>query len=555
MHIRCVATVAAATACSQAQWLFWAIHGLCDGSPLEAKWTALMRPRLLRASLRVCGLEACEKVVLWALWAMDPLMEQMANFNKGMASFASRASRVTKSHVREAKGTRVQEGDINDEMKSNFQVMQATYEKLLHGFMEASRDRFSKLEKAVNRIDGQLGRIADKLLSRKIESSRDSFNLGSARAILRSGRIMNNGRNEEIAEESNNSPRERKDEKKGIPVLEDIEGGRIQILDKTISMAYILVHQCYCNKTDTAILNPKYELWTHQYNLLRNAIMASVDTTIAPMVASATSAQQAWVSLNTTYTNSSQTLIYSLRHALVKIVMDNKTVTEYIRAIKSAADELLVVSSPLNNGELIVNLNSELGPEYKDKITPCNGFSLEKDKRKAIVCNKTLKSENGKARTATACEGKVCGYSEERRPQVTTKYPNEETKKKKEQTDCHPKLCPPSVQRTLFLNNESSETSAKPNGMDDLDPKEVTYKKVLYDVLPKVLPQALNDVLPKIIPQALNDNLPKVMPTFLKKAMHQNVYNVHGTAFDFANIKDKTEEVDNKDSEAVIGRF
>ncbi|KAI9194227.1 hypothetical protein LWI28_004143 [Acer negundo] len=50
---------------------------------------------------------------------------------------------------------------------------------------------------------------------------------------------------------------------------------------------------------------------------------------------------------------------------------------------------------------------------------------------------------------------------------------------------------------------------------------------MLYDVLPKVLPQALNDVL------------------------HKNLYNVHGTASDFANIKEKTEEVDNKNFEAT----
>ena len=54
---------------------------------------------------------------------------------------------------------------------------------------------------------------------------------------------------------------------------------------------------------DTTILNPEYKLWTRQDNLLRNAIMASVDATIAPTVASATFAQQAWVSLNTTYAN------------------------------------------------------------------------------------------------------------------------------------------------------------------------------------------------------------------------------------------------------------
>ncbi|KAI9197006.1 hypothetical protein LWI28_028949 [Acer negundo] len=133
----------------------------------------------------------------------------MENFNKGMASFTSRASRVTES-----------------------QVMQATYEKLLNRFMEASQDRFSKLEKAVNIIDGHLVRIADKLLSGKIGSSRDLLNLGSARAILRSGRIVDNGRNEEIVGEINNSPRERKDKEKWIPVQEDIEGGRIQIPDE-----------------------------------------------------------------------------------------------------------------------------------------------------------------------------------------------------------------------------------------------------------------------------------------------------------------------------------
>ncbi|KAI9159748.1 hypothetical protein LWI28_001538 [Acer negundo] len=140
----------------------------------------------------------------------------MENFNKGMALFTLRASRVTESQLREAEGMRVQEGVIEDEMKRNLQVIQVTYEKLLNGFVEASQDRFLKLEKAVNIIDGHLGRIADKVLNREIGSSRDSLNLGSARSILRSGRIMNNGRSEEITDKSNNSPRERNNEEKGI---------------------------------------------------------------------------------------------------------------------------------------------------------------------------------------------------------------------------------------------------------------------------------------------------------------------------------------------------
>ncbi|KAI9152984.1 hypothetical protein LWI28_004047 [Acer negundo] len=69
---------------------------------------------------------------------MDPLVEQMANFNKGITSFTSRALRVTESQVREVEGMRVHERDIKDEMKRNLQVMQSMYERLLNGFMEAS---------------------------------------------------------------------------------------------------------------------------------------------------------------------------------------------------------------------------------------------------------------------------------------------------------------------------------------------------------------------------------------------------------------------------------
>ncbi|KAI9180359.1 hypothetical protein LWI28_003946 [Acer negundo] len=147
---------------------------------------------------------------------------------------------------------------------------------------------------------------------------------------------------------------------------------------------------------------------------------------------------------------------------------------------------------------------------------------------------------HGKAYQTESITDDQVGYE---LPGVIPNLDNQETKKKKEQIDSHSKLCPPSVQRTLFLNNESPKTSAKPNGMDDIDPKKVTYKsicgmmtKVLFDVLLKVLPQAvvkdvlpnkgtekkkntskvitkvLYDVLLKVLPQALNDVLPKFLP-------------------------------------------
>ncbi|KAK0574437.1 hypothetical protein LWI29_023705 [Acer saccharum] len=101
----------------------------------------------------------------------------------------------------------LKEGDLEDEMKTNLQQTQTTYERLLNGFMKASQDRFSKLENSVKRIEGHIGRIAKKVLNGEIGSSNDSLHLGGVKAILRSGRIVNNGRNEEQIEESNKTPR------------------------------------------------------------------------------------------------------------------------------------------------------------------------------------------------------------------------------------------------------------------------------------------------------------------------------------------------------------
>ena len=56
------------------------------------------------------------------------------------------------------------------------------------------------------------------------------------------------------------------------------------------------------NKSET---NPTYRLWVHQDCLIHQAIMASIDTTIASTVASAANAEKAWSLLHTTYANKS----------------------------------------------------------------------------------------------------------------------------------------------------------------------------------------------------------------------------------------------------------
>ena len=115
------------------------------------------------------------------------------------------------------------EEGIEDEMRRNLQETQATYEKLLNGFMEASQSRFLKLEESIGRLEGHVGRIADKVLSGEVIGSSDSLNFGSARAILRSGRVVNNGRNEGVTIDNNNSPIEGNDEENVVLAREIVE--------------------------------------------------------------------------------------------------------------------------------------------------------------------------------------------------------------------------------------------------------------------------------------------------------------------------------------------
>ena len=59
--------------------------------------------------------------------------------------------------------------------------------------------------------------------------------------------------------------------------------------------------------------NPAFVLWFRQDQLIQNALMASVDPTIASMIANAVSAHQEWQSLHSTYASKSQSRLFSLR--------------------------------------------------------------------------------------------------------------------------------------------------------------------------------------------------------------------------------------------------
>ncbi|KAK2968964.1 hypothetical protein RJ640_012418 [Escallonia rubra] len=114
------------------------------------------------------------------------------------------------------------------------------------------------------------------------------------------------------------------------------------------------------------VVNPSYKVWYRQDNLIRNALMASNDPPLAPSIAAVTTSKQAWDQLHTTFANKSQMRIYSLRGLLGKFSRDSKMISKYLREIRSLANELASVASPISNEELIVKILSGLGPEFHE---------------------------------------------------------------------------------------------------------------------------------------------------------------------------------------------
>ncbi|OIT35369.1 hypothetical protein A4A49_59674, partial [Nicotiana attenuata] len=117
---------------------------------------------------------------------------------------------------------------------------------------------------------------------------------------------------------------------------------------------------------NNAFPNPAFKLWQRQDSLVRNAIMASVNPTIASLIAHAATAKHAWEILQTTYANKSQSRIFSLRDTLANLKRDSRSISKYVKDIKSISDDLASSGSPLANEELVIKILSGLGSEYKE---------------------------------------------------------------------------------------------------------------------------------------------------------------------------------------------
>ncbi|XP_069144606.1 uncharacterized protein [Solanum lycopersicum] len=82
--------------------------------------------------------------------------------------------------------------------------------------------------------------------------------------------------------------------------------------------------------------------------------------TIDPLIAHASIAKEAWDILQTTYSSKSHSRIFSLRDTLTNVKRDSRSISNYMREIKSTADDLACNGSPIYSEELVIKVLSDL---------------------------------------------------------------------------------------------------------------------------------------------------------------------------------------------------
>lgn len=119
----------------------------------------------------------------------------------------------------------------------------------------------------------------------------------------------------------------------------------------------------YITENEKNIPNPEYRLWLRQDKLIQTALLATVEPNLASMLATASSSRAAWDSLHIAFANKSQTRIFSLRDHLSRLTKDTRF-AEYLRQIRTIADELAAAGHSLSDEELVVKVLSGVGSEF-----------------------------------------------------------------------------------------------------------------------------------------------------------------------------------------------
>jgi hypothetical protein len=120
-------------------------------------------------------------------------------------------------------------------------------------------------------------------------------------------------------------------------------------------------------------LNPEHHAWVKQDQAILSAIVGSLTPSVSRLVLFATTAFDAWTTLNTSFGSQSSARAMQLRNKLGQMKKHDLTAHAYFNQVKMAVDTLASIGQPLCDSEFTGFVLNGLDTEYDGLIEAVEG--------------------------------------------------------------------------------------------------------------------------------------------------------------------------------------
>lgn len=124
---------------------------------------------------------------------------------------------------------------------------------------------------------------------------------------------------------------------------------------------------------DQTTPNPAFGPWRRQDMLLYSSLIGAISLPLQSIVSSATITCEVWDLLTTAFGNPTRGHIRQLKYQIKTCVKGTKSISEYLRLIKSKADDLALLGKPLDVEDLTEQILAGLPEEFKPEVDSING--------------------------------------------------------------------------------------------------------------------------------------------------------------------------------------
>lgn len=112
------------------------------------------------------------------------------------------------------------------------------------------------------------------------------------------------------------------------------------------------------------IINPQYNYWVRQDKLLFGALIGTLSSTLVPLVSQTTSSKELFDTLHKTYATPSRGHIKQLKDQFNNIIKSDRSITEFMQAIKACADNLASLGKKMDHEDIIDQVLFGLDKDY-----------------------------------------------------------------------------------------------------------------------------------------------------------------------------------------------